>query len=278
MRRKQSPAAPPSTRPDRRRALAASTAWLVGPLLPMGSALARALIDDTDASIAALAERLVQGHDGTRARTVALHDHVRDAVRFGFAPQFYAMTAAEVLAAALGYGNTKATLFVALLRAAGIEARQRFVELPAAVWRGLIDLRTPQVDHCLTEVLIDGAWIGCDSYVVDATLFRAAQRALRLEGRQQGYGIDAEGRCTWDGREPAYAQFPAEPQRRPLRQWGVFADVAAFYEATPDAWNRRTEVMRVVFPLAALTANQTAEALRRHGPSAVRGGRPRARV
>ena len=36
---------PPKIRQDRRRALYASTAWLVGPLLPMHSALARVLVD-----------------------------------------------------------------------------------------------------------------------------------------------------------------------------------------------------------------------------------------
>ena len=53
--------------------------------------------------------------------------------------------------------------------------------------------------------------------------------------------------------------------------------VAAFYDATPEAWNCRTDAMRVVHPLAALTANQAAEALRSGGPSAAHG-RLRARA
>ena len=124
-----------STRPDRRRAFFASTAWLVGPLLPMNSVLARVLIDDPQ--IDALAEHLVSGRHSARERAVVLHDFVRDEIRFGFTPHFYAMSAADVLAARIGYGHTKATLFIALLRAAGIEARQQFVDLDAAVWRGL---------------------------------------------------------------------------------------------------------------------------------------------
>ena len=88
-------------------------------------------------------------------------------MRFGFTPHFYAMSAAEVLSAGVGYSNTKATLFIALLRAAGIEARQQFVDVNAAVLRGMFDLRTPFIDHSYTEVLLDGAWVPTDSYVVD---------------------------------------------------------------------------------------------------------------
>ena len=39
------------------------------------------------------------------------------------------MRASEVLRAKVGYCNTKATLFIALLRAAGVPARQHFVDL-----------------------------------------------------------------------------------------------------------------------------------------------------
>jgi len=53
---------------DRRRALYASTAWLVGPLLPMSSALARALIDGTDPAIEALSASLIEGRETPRER------------------------------------------------------------------------------------------------------------------------------------------------------------------------------------------------------------------
>lgn len=260
-------------RTDRRRALAASTAWLVGPLLPLHAVLAHVLIDAADPAIQDAAERVVAGLTTTRERAVALHDHVRDTVRFGFTAQFHAMAAADVLAAGIGFGCTKSTLYVALLRAAGIEARQRFVELDAAVWRGLLDLHTPRIDHCVTEVLVAGAWIPTDSYAVDPPLFHAAQAALRQAGQRRGYGVDAEGTLAWDGRAPAFAQWTDDAP--PLRQWGVHADVAAFYAATPGAWNPRTPALRVVLPLATLVAQRTADALRRHGPAAVRGGRLR---
>ena len=258
-------------RPDRRRALYASTAWLIGPLLSMNSVLARVLIDEADPSITELSERLVGGRNTTRERAIAIHDYVRDELRFGFTPQLYAMSAADVLRAGVGYSNTKSTLFVALLRAAGIEARQQFVDLKAEILRGLLDLRTPFVDHSYTEVHIGGAWVPTDSYIVDATLARAAFAALRVEGQPLGYGVRADGRSAWDGRSPAFVQFVPDDPSCSRHRWGVFPDVAAFYECTASAWNRHTNVTRVVFPLAAHTANQTADALRQHGPTAVRG-------
>jgi transglutaminase-like putative cysteine protease len=244
----------------------------------MSSVLARVLIDDTHAVITEHVARLVHGRQTPRERAVAIHDYVRDEVRFGFTPHFYAMSADEVLSAGIGYGNTKSTLFIAMLRAAGIEARQQFVDLDATVLRGLLDLRTPYVDHSYTEVRLDGAWVPTDSYVVDKPLFRAAQSALRAEGRRMGYGIQADGRPEWDGRSPSFTQFVAGDSSCSRHHWGVFPDVAAFYEATPGAWNCRDDVMRVVFPLAALTANQTSDALRRHGATAVRGGKSRLRA
>jgi transglutaminase-like putative cysteine protease len=259
-------------RADRRRALYASTAWLIGPLLPMSAVLARVLIDASDPDITSLAASLVRGRATTRERAVAIHDFVRDEIRFGYAPQFYAMSATEVLAASIGFGNTKATLFIALLRAAGIEARQQFVELDAAIWRGLLDLRTPFIDHSYVEVSIGGAWIATDSYTVDRTLARAAQAALRHERERTGYGVRVDGQSEWDGQSPAFVQFaPGRAASRHL--WGVFNDVADFYASVPNAWNRRTDASRVVFPLAALTANQAADMLRQHGAGAVRSSR-----
>jgi len=265
-------------RADRRRALHVSTAWLIGPLLSMNPVLARVLIDDTHAAITEQVAQLVQDRHTPRERAIAIHDFVRDEVRLGFTPHFYAMSATEVLSAGVGYSNTKSTLFIAMLRAARIEARQHFVDLDASVLRGLLDLRTPFVDHSYTEVKLDGSWIATDSYVVDKPLFRAAQAALRTEGRRLGYGVRVDGRTDWDGRSPSFAQFVAGDSSCSRHQWGVFPDVAAFYESTPAAWNRRDDVMRVVFPLAAVTANQTADALRRHGPTAVRGGRSKLRA
>lgn len=257
-------------RHDRRRALYASTAWLVGPLLPMNSTLARALVDPADPAITALSAQLVQGIATPRERAVAIHDHVRDAVAFGYTAHAYALSAADVNAARIGYSLTKSTLFVALLRAAGIEARQQFADLDARVLHGLVDFHTQYVDHSTTEVLLGGAWVPTDSYVVDRALSEPAHRALAASGGRLGFGVQADGTCDWDGRAPAYAQF--DPRHSRVR-WGAFRDAAAFYQAIPEAWNRQTPTTRVTFPLAAVTANEAANTLRARGAPAHAQGR-----
>ena len=256
-----------SPRPDRRRAFFASTAWLIGPLLPMNSVLARVLIDD-DPAIDALAQQITKNRSNERERAVALHDYVRDEIRFGFTPHFYEMSAADVLMAGVGYSHNKTTLFASLLRAVGIEARQQFVDLDAGIWRGLLDLHTPFVDHSFTEVRLGGAWVATDSYIVDRRLFRAAHATLVSRRLTRGYGITATGCVEWDGRTPSFVQFGGDDPAATRHRRGVFPDVNAFYRATPAAWNRRDDVTRVIYPLAALAANHAAESLRARGPAA----------
>lgn len=261
---------PPKIRQDRRRALYASTAWLVGPLLPMNSALARVLVDATDPTIAALSSQLVRGLVTARERAVAIHDHVRDRIAFGYTAHAYALSAAEVQAAGVGYSLTKSALFVALLRAAGIEARQQYVDINSGLLHGLIDFHTRYVDHCYTEVLLGGAWVATDSYTVDRALWKPAQGALRASGRRLGFGVRADGSIDWDGRSPAFAQFVEGDSSLSRARWGSFRDAAAFYEATPGAWNRQTATTRVTFPLAAVAANEAANALRARGAGVAR--------
>jgi Transglutaminase-like superfamily len=260
----------PKIRQDRRRALYASTAWLVGPLLPMNSALARVLVDATDPVIATLSSQLVRGLGTARERAVAIHDHVRDRIAFGYTAHAYALSAADVQKAGVGYSLTKSTLFVALLRAAGIEARQQYVDLNGGLLHGLIDFHTRYVDHCYTEVLLGGAWIPTDSYVVDRALWEPARNALRASGRRYGFGVHADGSIEWDGRSPAFGQFVERDASLSRVRWGSFRDAAAFYEATPTAWNRQNPTTRVTFPLAAVTANEPANALRARGAGVAR--------
>lgn len=78
--------------------------------------------------------------DSDRATAVNIHNFDRDQVRFGWRGDLYAMSASEVLRAGVGYCNTKSTLFVALLRGAGIPARQHFVRINAEMLRPFVNL------------------------------------------------------------------------------------------------------------------------------------------
>lgn len=123
----------------------------------------------------------------------AIFRFVRDEIAFGFARGFWDNSASAVLKSRVGYCNTKSTLFVALLRASGIPARQVFVDIHASVLDGIIDPGTPYVDHSYVEVWLNGSWVANDAYIVDRALFEPAQTKVKSERRLMGYGVHQTG-------------------------------------------------------------------------------------
>jgi transglutaminase-like putative cysteine protease len=224
---------------------------------------ATAYIDIGAPSIQRLATRLTSGVADDRGKALAIFLFVRDEIRFGFGAGFYDQKASTVLSNGIGFCNTKSTLFVALLRAAGIPARQVFVDIDAGILFGLLDPGTPFVDHSYTEVLINGRWIATDAYIVDTPLFRAAKARLRREGRVLGYGVHVNGTNEWDGRRPSFAQFNNDGAvRLGSRKPQVFNDVGDFYARRAAPWNRLNWLMRQGFGMLASGGNSAADQLR----------------
>ena len=143
-------------------------------------------INSDHPQVRAKAAALTNGRGTDRQKARAIFEFVRDEVKFGFTRGFWDNTASDVLASRTGYCNTKSTLFVALLRAVDIPARQVFVDIDRSVLHGILDPGTPYVDHSYVEVLLDGAWIATDAYIVDKALFTPAQARAESEGRLLG--------------------------------------------------------------------------------------------
>jgi transglutaminase-like putative cysteine protease len=175
------------------------------------------MIDSTATSIVETTSRVVAGAQSDRERAVRIHDFVRDEIKFGWSTGFYDQRASEVLAAKIGYCNTKSTLFVAMLRAAGVEARQHFVDIDAVIILDFLNPGTRYVDHSYTEVRIDGRWLKVDSYVVDRPLANAARARLQREGKIVGYGIHRHGTSDWDGTTDAFSQQRRAPKAKRKR-------------------------------------------------------------
>jgi len=188
-------------------------------------------VDSQHPAVIDAARRATRGAATDREKAVRLHDFVRDEIRFGWTHAFYRMRASDVLRARVGYCNTKATLFVGLLRASGIPARQRFVDLDARVLRGLLSTGRAYVDHSFTEVRLGGAWQRVDSYVVDMSLHRAAREKLARDGGELGWGIHRNGTPVWDGTGDAFVQWVDDGSVEWLTtvDHGVFEDSPAFY-------------------------------------------------
>lgn len=208
-------------------------------------------------------ERVTAGATTDRERAVRLHDFVRDEIRFGWAPPFWNQTASQVLESGVGYCNTKSTLFVALLRAADIPARQVFVTIDARILRGLTDPGSPYIDHSYVEVWLEDEWIRTDSYIVDRPLARAARARLRREDRVIGYGVHVNGVSEWDGRTNAFAQFVDDGTQPNLttRTHGVYRDIGAFMRSD-QASNLLPGPLKWVFRWFARAANRRADEIR----------------
>ena len=62
-------------------------------------------------------------------KAIALHDYVRDTIKFGFNRYFDMSKPNDTLKLRIGHCNPKAELMVALFREAGLESHHHFVVL-----------------------------------------------------------------------------------------------------------------------------------------------------
>jgi hypothetical protein len=169
---------------------------------------------DVSPVVAERAAALTAGCRSARERARVLHDHVRDAIVFGWTPLFDGASAEETLALRTGHCIPKAQLFTDLLTAAGIEARVRVATVDASVLRGLLPVPR-RVTHAWTELRYspEERWRCVDSYVIDAPLARAARARLAVEAAQGSTLRDGFGVCgaagssgEWDGDGDAFCQ------------------------------------------------------------------------
>lgn len=132
-------------------------------------------------------------------------------------------TAREVIEAGGGDADDKATVLVALLRAAGIPARLRYVELKGEMLQGLVPKMT-RAARPLAEIWL-GRWVRTDTYIFDAAYMAAARHRLRESGAEWGYGIHAGAQTIWNGADDAFlGGRPTEQDPMVLRSLCVVSD------------------------------------------------------
>lgn len=184
-------------------------------------------------TVASVAQQITGGATTEQAKAVALHDYVRDRVKFGFNKHFDAGDVDYILACGVGHCNPKTRLMVALFQVAGLESAQHFVVIPKDILKGAIPasrywMIPAELSHSYTEVLVDGTWCAIDSYLVDTPLLRAAQARLAAEGRTLGYGARADSTNVWDGQSNAFSQFE---QGMMIEDHGRVQDLEAYFSS-----------------------------------------------
>lgn len=178
----------------------------------LGNQAGRKCKMSTAQTVREVVERVVVGTATEREKAIALHDYVRDHVKFDFNKYFDAAQPDYTLACGVGHCNAKARLMVALFQATGLESYQHFVVIPKDI---LIDAFPPsrrwmlpaELSHAYVEVKVEGTWCAIDSFSVDTPLLKAAQARLAQEDRSLGYGTRVDATNVWDGRSNAFSQF-----------------------------------------------------------------------
>ncbi len=209
-----------------------------------------------------LATRLTQLKATPRLRALSCFSYIRS-LPFGCIADSTGASSLNVLRHGMGDCHSKSTLMIALLRAAGIPSRMRFVTLKPDFLHGIIDTGGAPLEHAYTELLLDDQWLALDSYVVDLKLAIAARSLLQKEGRTMGYGMHVDGAITWDGNSNSFGQFtPGDPGSLPLHDWGAFDDPYQFYTSVPYVQARLKWSARVKWMVGARLVNRKVQALR----------------
>jgi transglutaminase-like putative cysteine protease len=168
--------------------------------------------------------KLTQLQCGPSRKALAVFQFVRG-LPFKLVAESATATAPGVLRGGEGDSHTKGLLFVAMLRVLGIPARLRFVALPPAMLRGLIDTRSRPVAHAVAQAWLGARWVQVDAYCVDPRLALAARARLMREGSRAGWGVHLGGQVSWDGVGDCLAHgFGADAASQPVQELGLFDD------------------------------------------------------
>ncbi len=140
-------------------------------------------------AVAGLARELAKDGTDPAGVTLATFEHVRDHIRFGL--DHARVKASETLAKGYGVCWNKSLLLTALLRSNRIPARMAYHPVLREFMRPAMgeacQTLTESINHCFTQVQLDGRWIAAD-----ATLDTRTYRQLFMP-HQVPWGVD------WDG-------------------------------------------------------------------------------
>jgi transglutaminase-like putative cysteine protease len=184
----------------------------------LGACLApTALIASDDPAIAAFADRVVGRASAPVERARRLYYAVRDEIRYDpysieLTPR--GLSATRCLAEGAGFCVTKAALFVAVARAAGIPARIGFADVRNRLATGRLRALMGTDTFCFhgyADLHLEGRWVKATPTFNIGLCERFRVRALDFDGRRDAmlHAFDADGR-----RHMEYVNFR-----------GVFADV-----------------------------------------------------
>ncbi len=127
-------------------------------------------------------------------RIGAIYDFVRNEILFGY-NESDEIPASQVLADGYGQCNTKATLFMALLRQNGIPCRFRGFTIHKELQKGAITglwyrMAPESIIHSWVEVSYDSRWVNLEGFILDSAYLERLQSLFPNAKNFCGYGAD----------------------------------------------------------------------------------------
>jgi hypothetical protein len=221
------------------------------------------LSDYDHPSIETKAEELTRNKINRLDKIESLFYFIRDEIRFGFPPKWDAVKASETLQYRMGYCNTKATLLLALCKAAGIPARIHTGLIDIEIMRGVFPsfafpFLPSSGGHSWIEINIKDEWKPIDSYINDKPFYEVALKRLQESGKMTAFSIShakGESSCEFNFGEKGFVQMGAV-----VEDHGVWDDYSEYMSSNKYSSMNRMQLM--AYPLIALISNRNIERLR----------------
>lgn len=158
------------------------------------------MLDFNAAAISALIQSKGWAELPLPDRIGAAYDYVRNDIAFGY-NSYDTLPASKVLADGYGQCNTKATLLMALLRALEVPCKLHGFTIDKALQRGVVPeavywMAPQNILHSWVEVLVEGAWINLEGFILDQPVIDALQQKFPERQSLCAYGAGTD--CLQD--------------------------------------------------------------------------------
>ena len=221
------------------------------------------LADHDHPLVQSTAHNLTDGRPHHQEKLEKIFHYVRDEIEFGFPPKWDAVKASETIQYGRGYCTTKATLMLALAKAAGIPARIHTGLIEVKIMRGVfpnfVFPMMPELGgHSWTEVKLNGEWKSIDSYINDLGFYNKALKKLHDSGMQTAFSIsEANGPSSpeFNFGEKGYVHMGAVAVDH-----GVWDDYSDYMNS--DKYIAMDKMQQMSFPLIAKFANRNLKKIR----------------
>lgn len=162
----------------------------------------------------------------------SIYNYVKDKIIFGYNKSDY-RKASEILNDGYGQCNTKSILFMALLRATGVECRIHGFTIYKKLQKGAISgiwykLAPKEIIHSWVEINYNEKWLNIEGFILDDSYLTALQsKFCKTNGFFEGYGVSTDNfkspQVNWCGNN-TYIQKEGIAQ-----DYGIFDQADDFF-------------------------------------------------